>query len=147
MDIQSQTDLKAYADRLEVLCRAQADEIDRLRAVVAKLTGTDDAHSTLRRLYLDEAQSPNARIRAATAALVVEKPRLAPEPRPLELTAKPIEDLATLVHRRRARQDALQGLPLGHPKFLEWIERDESDYSPPSSDQGNGNGSNDGDAS
>jgi hypothetical protein len=103
----------------------QMQEIDRLRAQVTALTeGTDDAHSTLRRLYLDETQSSNARIRAATAALNVEKPSLKPQPPALELTAKPVEDLATLVRRRRARQDALQDLPLEDPRRLEWIERD-----------------------
>jgi hypothetical protein len=61
------------------------DENDRLRAVVAKLTGTDDAHSTLRRLYLDEALPPTARVRAAAAALNVEKPSLRPQPAPLDL--------------------------------------------------------------
>src|SRR6516225_2289072 len=88
------------------------DENDRLRAVVAKLTeGADDAHSTLRRLYLDEALSPAARVRAASSALNFEKPRLEPVPPPLELVAKPVEDLATLVHRRRRRMTALEGLP------------------------------------
>jgi hypothetical protein len=104
MDTQSQPDLKAYADRLEVLCRAQADEITRLRAQVAALTeGVDDAHSTLRRIYLNEAESSNARIKAAQASINYEKSRLENVPPALELTAKPVEDLATLVHRRRRR--------------------------------------------
>src|SRR6516165_12403423 len=76
-------------------------EIDRLRAVVAKLTGTDDAHSTLRRLYLDEALPPTARVRAAAAALNVEKPSLKPHPAPLDLVAnEKTEPLADLVTRR-----------------------------------------------
>ena len=87
------------------------DENDRLQAVVAKLTGTDnDAHSTLRRLYLDETQSPNTRVRAAQAALQHEKPRLMPEKAPLELTAEPYEPLAVVVERKRC--DAMQALPL-----------------------------------
>ena len=65
--------------RYEAVIGLQMEEIDRLRAVVAKLTGTDnDAHSTLRRLYLDETQNPNSRIRAAQAALNVEKASLKP---------------------------------------------------------------------
>jgi hypothetical protein len=105
------------------------DENDRLRAVVAKLTeGTDDAHSTLRRLYLDETQSSNARIRAATAALGVEKPSLKPQPAPLDLVAEPVIPLADLVRRRRARVKALEGLPPCHPRYLEWVNRDGADF-------------------
>ena len=119
MDVQPQTDLKAYAERLEVLCRAQADEITRLRAQVAALTeGTDDAHSTLRRLYLDETQNSNARIRAATAALNVEKPRLEPVPPPMELVAEQHESLADIVTRQRARADAMR------PKLIEQTKKD-----------------------
>jgi hypothetical protein len=64
------------------------DENDRLRALVAKLTGTDDAHST-----------------------------------PLELVANDPDSnlpLAELVHRRRRRQNALQGLALDDPRWGEW---------------------------
>jgi hypothetical protein len=113
-------------------------EIDRLRAVVAKLTeGADDAHSTLRRLYLDESQPSNTRLRAASAALNFERPRLESAPA-IDVTPEPVEDLATLVHRRRARQNALQGLPPGDPRYLEWRERDGND-----SDSNRGNGSSD----
>ena len=82
-------------------------EIDRLRNVVAKLTGTDDAHSTLRRLYLDEAQSPNTRVRAATAALNFERPRLESVPPAIDTTCEEIELLAQLVERQRRRADAM----------------------------------------
>jgi len=132
--------------RLEVLCRAQADEIARLRAQLAALTeGTDDAHSTLRRIYLDEAQSSNARIKAAQASINFEKSRLENVPPALDLVAnKPVEDLATLVHRRRRRADAVQGLPMGHPEWARWVERDDGTYPAddtaalPSPRQGNG---------
>jgi hypothetical protein len=80
---------------------------------VAKLTGTDDAHSTLRRLYLDEALPPTARVRAAAAALNFEKPRLESVPPPLDLTAEETyEPLATLVEKQRKRCDELLALPL-----------------------------------
>jgi hypothetical protein len=76
--------------------------------IIRALTeGTDDAHSTLRRLYLDEAQNPNTRVRAAQAALNVEKPRLAPVEPPLELVAEVIEPLADVVARQRARCDRM----------------------------------------
>jgi hypothetical protein len=109
MDAQSQTDLKEYADRLEILCRAQADEITRLRGQVIALTeGTDDAHSTLRRLYLDESQPSNTRLKAAAASLNFERPRLESVPPPLELRAEPEpEPLADLVSRQRARSDKM----------------------------------------
>jgi hypothetical protein len=95
--------------RYEAVIGLQMEEIDRLRAQVAALTeGTDDAHSTLRRLYLDEAQNPNTRVRAAQAALNVEKPSLKPQPAPLDLVAEPIIPLAELVEQRRARQDRLE---------------------------------------
>jgi hypothetical protein len=119
--------------QLEARLQETVDENDRLRAVVAKLTeGADDAHSTLRRLYLDEALSPTARVRAASAALNFEKPRLENVPPPLELTAKPVEDLATLVHRRRRRQAALEGLdyqdPANAATFRAWTEREDGTY-------------------
>ena len=112
------TDLQSkLAEREDVIrqlvtrLQEAVDENDRLQAVVAKLTGTDnDAHSTLRRLYLDETQSPNTRVRAAQAALQHEKPRLMPEKAPLELTAEPYEPLAVGVERKRC--DAMQALPL-----------------------------------
>jgi len=105
------------------------DENDRLRAVVAKLTeGTDDAHSTLRRLYLDETQPVGARVRAAQAAMNFEKPRLESVPPPLDLVAEPIEPLADVVARQRARADRM---------MLEPPYRDVARYRP----IGNGNSS------
>jgi hypothetical protein len=96
---------------------------------VAALTeGTDDAHSTLRRIYLNEVESSNARIKADQASINYEKSRLENVPPALELTAKPVEDLATLVHRRRRRQAALENLPPGHPEYLRWIEREDGTY-------------------
>ena len=51
MDVQPQTDLKAYAERLEVLCRAQADEINRLRDELSRATEGAGALATLQSLY------------------------------------------------------------------------------------------------
>jgi|SRR6516165_10275676 hypothetical protein len=93
----------------ETCIQSLMSEVERLQAVVAKLTeGTDDAHTTLRRLYLDEKQSSNTRIKAAIGALHVEKPSLRPQSAPLELTAEPVEDLAELVARQRRRAYAMQ---------------------------------------
>jgi hypothetical protein len=91
----------------ETVIQQLMSEVQRLQSVVAKLTGTDDAHSTLRRLYLDEALPPTARVRAAQAALNVEKPRLAPVEAPLDLVAEPYEPLADVLARQRARADRM----------------------------------------
>jgi hypothetical protein len=94
--------------RYETVIGLQMEEIDRLRARVAALTeGADDAHSTLRRLYLDEAQNPNTRVRAAQAALNVEKPRLESVPPAIDSTCEEIEPLADVVARQRARSDRM----------------------------------------
>jgi hypothetical protein len=98
--------------RYESVIGLQMEEITRLRAVVAKLTeGADDAHSTLRRLYLDETQPSNTRLKAAAASLNFERPRLESVPPPLELTPEPIEPLADVVSRQRARADLLMQQP------------------------------------
>jgi hypothetical protein len=112
------------------------DEIDRLRAVVAKVTGTDDAHSTLRRLYLDDAQNPNTRVRAAQAALNVEKASLKPVAPPLDLTAEPYEPLADKVRRMRAYVDAMA------PKLIEQTARDNEAAARAWRNSGNGGGDN-----
>jgi hypothetical protein len=132
-------------ERYATVIGLQKEEIDRLRNVVAKLTeGADDAHSTLRRIYLNEAESSNARIKAAQASINYEKSRLENVPPALELTAKPVEPLADLVARRRRRQAALEGLDYNDPankaKFLAWVERPDHTY-PAEDDQRNGNDS------
>jgi hypothetical protein len=102
--------------RYETVIGLQMQEIDRLRNVVAKMTeGTDDAHSTLRRLYLDESQPSLARIRAAAASLNFEKPRLESAPAPMDLVAEPPEPLADLVHRQRMRMNKMLA---EDPQFL-----------------------------
>jgi hypothetical protein len=95
----------------ESVIRQLMSEIERLQAVVAKLTGTDDAHSTLRRLYLDETQPSTTRVRAAQAALNVEKPALKPQPAPMDLVAEPVIPLAELVAKQRARADRMLSEP------------------------------------
>jgi hypothetical protein len=119
-DLQSKlTECESIIQQLVTKLQETVDENDRLQAVVAKLTGTDnDAHSTLRRLYLDETQSPNTRVRAAQAALNVEKPRLESVPPPLDLVAEPYEPLAVVVERQRKRCDAMQALPLAEREAL-----------------------------
>lgn len=96
----------------ESVIRSLMAEVERLQAVVAKLTeGTDDAHSVLRQLYLDETQPSTTRVRAAQAALNVEKPSLKPQPAPLDLVAEEVVPLATLVERQRARANLMLSQP------------------------------------
>jgi hypothetical protein len=76
MDAQPQTDLKAYAERLEVLCRAQADEITRLRAELARATEGAGAHQVLQSIYRNPDSHEVNRIKAATAAISFEQPKI-----------------------------------------------------------------------
>jgi hypothetical protein len=86
-------------------------EIEKLRAENALLRSAEGAHDVLRRLYLDENQSSGTRLKAAAASLNFEKPRLESVSPPLELTAEPIEPLADVVARQRARCDEMQKSP------------------------------------
>jgi hypothetical protein len=107
MDAQSQTDLKAYADRLEILCRAQADEITRLRAELARATKGAGALAILQSLYRDDRLPESLRAKCAIGCLPHEEPRLLPE-RQLELKAEELSvPLAEIVRLQRARADKL----------------------------------------
>jgi hypothetical protein len=124
--------------QLMAKCEQLAAENTRLRS------SENNAHNVLKEIYNDPAASPSVRVKAAGLALPHETPRLIPQPPPMDLIAEPAPILlADLVRRRRARQAALEGLPPGDPKRLEWVNRDVSDYSPPTG-QRNGNGSDDG---
>jgi hypothetical protein len=117
-----------------------AAELERVRA-------ESDAHSTLQSIYRNPASSESNRIKAAQAALTVEKPRLAMTAYAgKDVTDEVIIPLADLIRRRRARVKALEGLPPGHPRHLEWVGRDGSDFTDSagnSSADNGGNGSND----
>jgi len=113
-----------------------AAELERVRA-------ESDAHSTLQSIYRNPASSEGNRIKAAQAALTVEKPRLAMTAYAgKDVTDEVIIPLADLVRRRRARVKALEGLPPGHPRYLEWVDRDAADFtdSVGNSSAGNGQG-------
>ena len=62
----------------------------------------------LKEIYLDPDAPQGNRIKAASAALPHESPRLAPVSPPLDLVAEPVIPLADLVAQRRARQNALE---------------------------------------
>jgi hypothetical protein len=93
-----------------------------LAAENARLRSSENnAHAVLREVYNDPTASPNVRVKAASAALPHEKPRLQPVPQPLDLVGEEVvEPLAELVHRRRRRQNAIEHLPLDDPRRGEW---------------------------
>jgi uncharacterized protein (UPF0147 family) len=83
-------------------------ENDQLREENARLRSDIDAHTVLKEIYSDPAVPQGLRVKAAQAALNIEKPRLLPEKAPLELQAEPVECLADVVARQRARADRMQ---------------------------------------
>ena len=116
--------IKAQLDDAAYIIREQMGRIAELEAEVERLR-TCDAHGTLKSIYLNQDAPQGNRIKAAQAALTVEKPRLAMTAYAgKDSTREVIIPLADLVAARRRRQDALQGLPPDDPKFLEWIDRD-----------------------
>jgi hypothetical protein len=100
-------------------------ENDRLRGEVARLTEGANALSTLQSLYRNGELSKSLRAKAAGLALPHEVPKIHSVPPALELQAEPVECLADVVARQRARQDRLQGrqdiqvLPSGQVHLLE----------------------------
>ena len=96
--------LKRHEDAL-VACMA---EITRLREENARLRSSENnAHSVLREVYNDPTASPAVRVKAAGLALPHETPRLESVPPPLDLVAEPVEPLADVVARQRARADRM----------------------------------------
>ena len=87
--------------QLMAKCEQLAAENARLRS------SENNAHAVLREVYNDPTASPAVRVKAAGLALPHETPRLESVPPPLELTAEPIEPLADVVRRQRARCDRM----------------------------------------
>jgi hypothetical protein len=124
-DAEFQNKLAEYGDMVRLLTA----KLEELAAENTRLRSSENnAHSVLREVYNDPTASPAVRVRAAQAALSHESAPLKPVEAPLDLVAKPVEDLATLVHRRRRRQAALENLPPGHPEYLRWVEREDGTY-------------------
>jgi hypothetical protein len=76
-------------DRCEFTIEYQKQEIDRLRAenqrLIDWIMGSADAHTTLQSIYLDPSATQTNRIKAASAALPVEKPKLMSVVPPMEM--------------------------------------------------------------
>jgi hypothetical protein len=97
--------------RYEFVLDAYVRELTALREENARLRSEGGAHGVLKDVYLNRDLPESLRTKAAGLALQHEVPRLMPERAPLELTAEPIEDLATLVQRQRARADKMMQEP------------------------------------
>lgn len=95
--------------RFETVIDLQMQEIDRLRAEVARLTEGAGALSTLQSLYRDRDLPESLRAKAAAAALAHEAPKIQSVPPAIDSTCEEIEPLAVVVARQRKRADALQG--------------------------------------
>jgi hypothetical protein len=96
--------LKRHEDAL-VACMA---EITKLREENARLRSEkSDALSVCKEVYSDPNAAPSLRLKAAGLALPHEVPRLESVPPPLDLVAEPVEPLAEVVRRQRARADKM----------------------------------------
>jgi hypothetical protein len=125
------------ADKAEYegVIRLLTAKVEELAGENARLRSSENnAHSVLREVYNDPTASPAVRVKATGLALGHESAPLKAQPAPLELTAaKPANlPLAELVRLQRARADALQGLPPGHPEYEKWVWRE--DYTCPALD-------------
>jgi len=126
MDVQPQTDLKAYAERLEVLCRAQADEITRLRDELTRVAEGASSYATLSDIHRNRELPAAVRVKAAIGCLSREMAPLAPERAPIELTAEPVRPLSEIVQEQRARADAWLALPLEErERMITGVRRDD----------------------
>ena len=101
--------------RFETVIDLQMKELDRLRAENERLRTVAGAHGVLKEIYLNPDAPQGNRIKAAQAALPHEVPRLESVPPPLDLVAEPIEPLADVVARQRARADRMLA---EDPQFL-----------------------------
>ena len=108
----------AEKDEYDEIVRALTMKLEQLAAENARLRSEAGAHDVLRNIYGDSSQPATVRVRAAQAALNVEKPRLVPQPPPLELTAEVIEPLAVVVARQRARLERMALEPRRNIKVL-----------------------------
>jgi hypothetical protein len=95
-------------NRYEYVIDAQMTEIDKLRAENQRLLdwimGDADAHTTLQSVYLDPNATQGNRIKAASAAIPFERPKLTPVEPCLELRAESMS-LKDLLASRKARQE------------------------------------------
>ena len=101
--------IKAQLDDAAYVIREQMARIAELEADVERLRSAAGAHEVLQSIYRNPDAPQGNRIKAAQAALTVEKPRLAMTAYVgKDKTDEVIIPLAELVAKRRRRQDALE---------------------------------------
>jgi hypothetical protein len=130
-DLQSKlTESESIIAQLVAKLQETIDENDRLRAELARATEGAGALATLQSLYRNGELPESLRAKCAGLALSHESAPLKPVSQ-LELTAEPAPlPLAEVVRLQRARTKALEGLPLGHPKYKDWVwDADQSKWS------------------
>jgi hypothetical protein len=91
----------------EGIIRMLTTKLEELAGENERLRSEGGAYAALRGVFLNRDIPETLRVKAATAALPHEKPRLMPERAPLDLTAEESEPLAAVVERQRARQNLL----------------------------------------
>jgi len=92
----------------EGMVRLLTAKLEELAAENTRLRSSENnAHSVLREVYDDPTASPAVRVKAAGLALSHESAPLKPVEAPLDLVAEPVEPLAEVVRRQRARADKM----------------------------------------
>ena len=102
--------IKQKLDEAAYIIRLQTARIEELTAENERLRSAAGAHGVLKAIYGNPDQPTGHRIKAATAALPHEVPKLMPERAPLELQAEPEKvSLFDLAERRRLKSLELDG--------------------------------------
>jgi hypothetical protein len=91
----------------EGIIRMLTVKLEELAVENERLRSEGGAHAALKDVYLDRDLPEALRVKAATAALPHETPKLMSVPPPLELAAEETIPIAQLVEQRRARQNSL----------------------------------------
>src|SRR5215472_17042348 len=90
---------------LKIKLKETLDENDRLRAELARMTEGATAEQTLQSLHRNTDLPAAVRVKAASAILPHEVPRLQPVPPAIDATCEEYIPLAELVAKRRAHVD------------------------------------------
>jgi hypothetical protein len=102
--------IKAKFDEYEYIIKLLTAKAEELAAENERLKSTLGAHGVLKLIYSNPDSPEGNRIKAATAALPHETPKLMPERQALELRAEaPRETLGQIHDRRLERQLAHEG--------------------------------------
>ena len=102
--------IKAKFDEYEYIIKLLTAKAEELAAENERLRSVAGAHGVLKAIYGNPDEPTGHRIKAATAALPHETPKLMPERAPLDLVAEPQKlSLFDLAEARRKKTEAFQG--------------------------------------